>query len=256
MISELVLDAVPDGILSRLDEECKVPGGSDSRFLHKVRMVQNEYLEAPKLAKDLFKIKHYAGPVSYSCSGFLEKNRDTVHTHLVEMMQISQSEFIRNLFQQESDSASRKVNNCVREKKAGCKGSVNLESVGGEFKRQLLALTNAIEGTQVHYIRCINSNPYKTAGLFSTSSASHQLRCGGVVEAVRVTRAGFPARFAHGTFCKLYRTLAPPMSPAKRRGFEADHATSKIRVILTAHSMAVGVDFEIGTTKIFLREGR
>ena len=50
-----------------------------------------------------------------------------------------------------------------------------------------------------------------------------QLRCGGVLEAVRVSRAGYPTRYPHNVFKARYYILGDamdtkPVSPIKRWG--------------------------------------
>ena len=40
----------------------------------------------------------FAGKVAYDAEGFCERNRDVLFTDLIQLMQGSQNEFIRNLF--------------------------------------------------------------------------------------------------------------------------------------------------------------
>jgi myosin heavy subunit len=53
---------------------------------------------------------------------------------------------------------------------------------------------------------------------FDPKNIVEQLRCGGVLEAVRVSRAGYPTRYPHDVFAARYYVLADkkdhtPMSP-------------------------------------------
>lgn len=59
------------GILGLLDEECKVPGGSDLNLAHKILQQRHAHLEAPKACPDAFAIRHYAARVTYHVSVFL-----------------------------------------------------------------------------------------------------------------------------------------------------------------------------------------
>ena len=55
-----------------------------------------------------------------------------------------------------------------------------------------------------HFVRCINPNRHKQARLFEDVKAVEQLRCGGVIEAMRMARASFPCRYLHDDFARTY----------------------------------------------------
>lgn len=84
------------------------------------------------------------------------------------------------------------------------KSSFQFKSVGTRFKQQLVDLMTALEKTDPHYIRCIKPNPQNKARLFDPPYNLEQLRCGGVLEAVRVTQAGFPTRKIYAEFVDRY----------------------------------------------------
>ena len=46
--------------------------------------------------------------VSYNVDGFCERNKDTFHTDLVELMQSSESAFVRALFPEKVDRADKR----------------------------------------------------------------------------------------------------------------------------------------------------
>ena len=60
-----------DGILLMLDEEGKIPKGSDEGLLSKLhkRYEKHTHYTKPKLDKDTFILKHFAGPVTYFVPG-------------------------------------------------------------------------------------------------------------------------------------------------------------------------------------------
>ncbi len=70
-----VIESWPGGILATLDEECKIPRGSDSGFASKVRATKNLHIQCPKTCMEVFTVLHYAGAVSYNSKGFLERNK-------------------------------------------------------------------------------------------------------------------------------------------------------------------------------------
>ena len=73
-------------------------------------------------------------------------------------------------------------------------------TVGSQFKSQLHLLMTAVRGTTPHYVRCLKPNTKARPGLFDRVGVVGQLRCGGVLEAVRVARLGYPVRLPHANF--------------------------------------------------------
>lgn len=63
-------------------------------------------------------------------------------------------------------------------------------SVCSHFKRQLVELMALLHQLEPHYVRCIKPNPANKPLLLDDSYALHQLKCGGVMEAVRISCAG------------------------------------------------------------------
>ena len=69
-------------------------------------------------------------------------------------------------------------------------------SVGLQFKEQLTLLMEKIYTTKPHYIRCLKPNDANTSDNYARPRVAEQLRYGGVLEAVRVARSGFPGRLS------------------------------------------------------------
>lgn len=58
------------------------------------------------------------------------------------------------------------------------------------LSRLSASLMTAINGTDPHFVRCVNPNAAKQAETFHDQKVIEQLRCGGVIEAVRMCRWG------------------------------------------------------------------
>lgn len=82
----------------------------------------------------------------------------------------------------------------VVQAQAGAQSGTKFTSVGAQFATSLGVLMKTIMSTSPHYIRCIKPNPTKEPQLFIKKEVMHQLRCGGVMESVRICCAGFPTR--------------------------------------------------------------
>ena len=103
------------------------------------------------------------------------------------------------------------------------RGSVATKSVGSQFSAQLAQLRSRIDTTAPHYIRCLKPNDDSAPTNFDPKMIVDQLRCGGVLEAVRVSRAGYPTRYPHDVFRARYYILGDtrdrkPVSPIKKWG--------------------------------------
>ncbi len=62
------------------------------------------------------------------------------------------------------------------------------------------------------YIRCIKPNNFKTPNQLDSSEVLRQLKCGGLLEAIRIRKAGYDIRRTHQEFLKRYKVLSPNFS--------------------------------------------
>jgi hypothetical protein len=150
-----------------------------------------------------------------------------------------------------------------------------------------------INSTQPHYIRCLKPNDSNQPSLFNERRVAEQLRYGGVLEAVRVARSGFPVRMPHSDFYQRYRGLvanaqiasAPVDASSANAGLPltvefmpaatAEPWTRKLLALLGAGGFATGPSsseeqqqqqqqppdevyeesgIQFGTTKVFMRK--
>ena len=87
-----------------------------------------------RFQSDEFIIKHFAGEVTYSVGGFLEKNNDSLHDNLLSLLSESEHPFLRNLFSGKSTPGEPGYIKPVANKDSGKKApTLDLEGniVGG-----------------------------------------------------------------------------------------------------------------------------
>lgn len=82
-----------------------------------------------------------------------------------------------------------------------------MKSVCAKFAEQLVDLRVRINATSPHYIRCLKPNDELLPDDFDPKQIVEQLRYSGVLEAVRVSRAGYPTRYPHSQFISRYYML-------------------------------------------------
>jgi hypothetical protein len=92
-----------------------------------------------------------------------------------------------------------RVNSSIHVKDSGGSGR---GSSRGQLKK------GKIDTTCPHYVRCLKPNDLLIPDHFDPVIIADQLRCAGVIEAVRVSRVGNPHRYSHANFVKRYKTIA------------------------------------------------
>lgn len=214
-----LIDKRGSGILNILDDQCRAPGTTDRSFAadvySKCKGQPRFSVSRRQTALLQFEVHHYAGPVEYTTDGFVEKNRDELPKESIELLKSSSNQLVQQLADIiEHCPALPGANNedcssLTPYKLHRADSSVVTRStVGGQFRRQLRDLRTKIDLTSPHYIRCLKPNDHLVPEHFDPAIVAEQLRCGGILEAVRVSRAGFTQHYPHGDFIKRYRALA------------------------------------------------
>lgn len=201
-----IIESRPIGILNLLDEECRMPKGTDSTWCAKLyehllpvgkKAAELAVFRKPRMNSQIsFNICHYAEEVSYNVQTFLEKNRDTICEEQSELLR--RSEVINYIFEdplltQNSRPRSNKSNKST--------------TVGCQFRGSLAALIRILNSTEPHYIRCIKPNDEKKAFEFNEDRAVQQLKACGVYETIRISNNGFPSRWLYRDFAQRYCVL-------------------------------------------------
>lgn len=251
------------GILSLLDEESRLPMGSDEQFVtklhHNYAAAKHKFYKKPRFGKSAFTVCHYAIDVTYESDGFIEKNRDTVPDEHMAVLRASTNRFLGAVLAAASAVREKDVaavgSNAVRPAAGRRIGvAVNRKpTLGGIFKSSLIELMHTINNTDVHYIRCIKPNEAKDAWKFEGPMVLSQLRACGVLETVRISCAGYPTRWTYEEFALRYYMLVPSSQwTAEIR----EMATAILTKALGDSTASKGLDkYQMGLTKIFFRAG-
>ncbi|XP_042909749.1 unconventional myosin-Va isoform X2 [Parasteatoda tepidariorum] len=241
------------GILDLLDEECKMPKGSDETWCQKLfsQCKKWKHFEKPRLSNTAFIVHHFADKVKYEVSGFLVKNRDTVMEEHINILKASQYELVGELFEEQKENNSlkpvAKVRSAAPPLKSGQKQ--HKKTVGSQFRDSLCLLMSTLNATTPHYVRCIKPNDQKEAFLFEPRRAVQQLRACGVLETIRLSAAGYPSRWTYQDFLNRYRVLTSSKD-IKR----SDLKTTCQKIL---ENLVHEEDkFQFGKTKIFFRAGQ
>ncbi|KAF6253831.1 P-loop containing nucleoside triphosphate hydrolase protein [Scenedesmus sp. NREL 46B-D3] len=262
-----VLDLIEGklGLVDLLDEQCRFPtathkvgarcawapvgwvlGDLADKLFAASNVTSSARFERTKRSTGAFTLQHYAGPVSYSLDNFLDKNKDFVVAEHASLLGAAGVELLPELFGAAEPETAR-PNRAARSLKA-----FQFVSVCSHFKRQLAELMALLHQLEPHYVRCIKPNPASKPSLLDDAYTLHQLKCGGVMEAVRISCAGYPFRRAFADFLEQFWQLHPAGRRSAASG-DAAAAAAACRELLAATGMSEGVDYQVGLTKVFLK---
>lgn len=162
--------------------------------------------------------------MTYNVTGFIEKNNDLLFRDLSQAMWASRHTLLRSLF---PEGDPQKV-------------SLKLPPTAGfQFKASVATLMKNLYSKNPNYIRyrpwgeprhqpwrqrdppqptaalprCIKPNETKTAMLFTPELVLAQIRYLGLMENVRVRRAGYAFRQLYSPFLERYKMLSPRTWP-------------------------------------------
>ncbi|ODV83782.1 hypothetical protein CANARDRAFT_202443 [[Candida] arabinofermentans NRRL YB-2248] len=249
------------GVLSLLDEESRLPSGSDDSWIEKMYQTlskppQDKVFKKPRFGQDKFIICHYALDVEYSSEGFIEKNRDTVSDGHLENLKATTNQMLADILST-VDAAAEKL---AAEQAASAaakpgKKVIRKPTLGSIFKSSLIELMSTINSTNVHYIRCIKPNEEKVAWEFDPLMVLSQLRACGVLETIKISCAGFPSRSTYPEFAMYFSVL---LHSSFREKFLAD-GSEKAAIELTREILKETINddhkYQLGKTKIFFKAG-
>ncbi|XP_063808512.1 unconventional myosin-Ia isoform X2 [Pseudophryne corroboree] len=237
-----------NGILAVLDEECLCPGNvSDATFLSKLgqkfkdhqhfksKFSQNiKRITDTTLPDKCFRIEHYAGQVTYNTDGFLDKNNDLLFRDLSQAMWRAKHELLRSLFP-EGDPKNSSLK--------------RPPTVGFQFRASVSTLMKNLYAKNPNYIRCLKPNGTKKPSLFDDTLVETQVRYLGLLENVRVRRAGYAYRQVYKSFLERYKMLSKKTWPHWKGDAQAGVETllSDPQVNIPADELAYG------RTKLFIR---
>ncbi|XP_026149214.1 unconventional myosin-Va isoform X4 [Mastacembelus armatus] len=250
------------GILDLLDEECKMPKGSDDSWaqkLYNTHLKTCSLFEKPRMSNRAFIIQHFADKVEYQCEGFLEKNKDTVNEEHINVLKASKKfDLLVELFQDEIKATSptgqvpgtggRTRLSIKPDKSRETSSKEHKKTVGCQFRNSLQMLMETLNATTPHYVRCIKPNDFKLAFSFDPKRAVQQLRACGVLETIRISAAGFPSRWTYQEFFSRYRVLMKQKDVLPDKKLTCRNVLEKL--------VQDQDKYQFGKTKIFFRAGQ
>lgn len=238
-----LIEAQHKGVLAILDEACLSVGKvTDEMFLTAMaqKLAKHEHFTCRSLnpsdktlehARD-FRIKHYAGQVTYQVPGFIDKNRDSLFQDFKRLLYNSEEDILQLMWPEGAQNITETTKRPI--------------TAGTNFKNSIIALVDNLATKEPHYVRCIKPNEIKSASAFNDERVRHQVSYLGLMENVRVRRAGFAFRISYVRFLQRYKCTTPHTWPTFA-GTDIDGCKRILQVL--GHEG----DVKYGKSKVFIR---
>ncbi|XP_078287367.1 unconventional myosin-Ib-like isoform X2 [Rhinoraja longicauda] len=238
-----------NGILAMLDEECLRPGNvTEKTFLQKLNQTfsghqhyESKETQSSKFITDVtmpancFRVQHYAGKVTYNVADFIDKNNDLLYRDLTKAMWQAKHKLVKALF---SEGDPRKTS------------LKRPPTAGSQFKASVNVLMKNLLAKNPNYIRCIKPNDTKSPAQFEEGLVQTQIRYLGLMENIRVRRAGYAYRHHYKPCLERYKMLCKQTWP-NWKGDDRDG----VQTLLIELNIAPE-EYTFGRTKIFIRNPR
>uniref|UniRef100_A0A3Q2DY34 Myosin IG n=1 Tax=Cyprinodon variegatus TaxID=28743 RepID=A0A3Q2DY34_CYPVA len=248
--NQIIVDLVEQqhkGILSILDEACLTVGKvTDTVCLESMdtKLAQHPHYTSRKLSptdktmdfQKHFRIRHYAGDVTYSVDGFLDKNKDLLFQDFKRLMYNSANPVLKEMWPDGQLSITEVTKRPL--------------TAGTLFKNSIVALVDKLACKEPYYVRCIKPNEMKSPVLFDDARCQHQVAYLGLLENVMVRRAGFAYRQQYPRFLQRYKMTCEYTWPNHLMATDRE----AVEAIITQHGFQGDVAY--GHTKLFVRTPR
>uniref|UniRef100_A0A8D0TTD9 Unconventional myosin-Ig n=1 Tax=Sus scrofa TaxID=9823 RepID=A0A8D0TTD9_PIG len=236
------------GILAVLDEACSTAGPiTDRIFLqtldthhrHHPHYTSRQVHLCPRLARwegARPLPPHWPWPPRYSVEGFIDKNRDSLFQDFKRLLYNSSDPTLRAMWPDGQQDITEVTKRPL--------------TAGTLFKNSMVALVENLASKEPFYVRCIKPNEDKVAEKLDEGHCRHQVAYLGLLENVRVRRAGFASRQPYPRFLLRYKMTCEYTWPNHLLG--SDKAA--VGALLEQHGLQGDVAF--GHSKLFIRSPR
>lgn len=180
---------------------------------------------------DGFQIRHYAGDVTYTTKGWIEKNNDALVPGVEALL----------------DESGKVLPKSMVDKKR-MEAASTKDSVSHNYLSNLGDLRRTLQKCTVHYIRCFNPNNQKKSGVFMSKYVLEQVIQCGTVELVKIMHHGFPNRCNLKELRARFSEMLPP-------DFDRYNDGEFMWAIMTAFDIPRS-EWTLGNRRLFLKAGQ
>jgi len=245
------------GVIMTLNDECIRPNGSASSYVYKIKTIHrdNPLILSDRLHRpEEFGVQHFAGPITYNATNFVERNNDQIPTDLIHCAQRCNNFLVTRQFEA-LEASMLKASKAARDARKSI--SASTKTVSAKFRLQLGELMKKIDNSRTRYIRCIRPNREMQPGMLDQNSTIRQLASAGLVTAITISRETFPDRLEYETILDRFNVLVPSLKKT--------NVNLKLRVQEILHILMDGFGYDamgsvktpyaLGKTRVYFRTG-
>ncbi|XP_047340791.1 myosin-2-like [Impatiens glandulifera] len=223
----------PIDLLSMVDEESKLAKAIHLSFTTKLKQQLESLPHFTGERDQEVMIRHYPGEEGIcDKNGLMEKNKDSLHSSNILQLFISSRKQLLNHHQEPARSLTHK------------------QSVGMKLKCGLFKIIQKLESSTSHIICCIKPNNKQLSGIFEKDLVLKQLRCGGVLEFVRISKSGYPFQLTHQEFARRYGFILHEEDTA----FEEDPLSTSVAILQRFDVLPCM--YQVSSTQLYFRTGQ
>ena len=245
IVCDLIEGRQPPGIFAILDDVCATMAKekeavADIKMLDKLEGPHGSHHHFQRYDRG-FLIRHYAGDVQYDAAGFTTRNKDLLSADVVGVMVASTVPFIKAM----TDDIEVDVPGSP---KSGAKKKST--TAGFKIRQQAADLVKTLMSCTPHYVRTIKSNDEKAPNLIDDARVTHQVKYLGLLENIRVRRAGFAYRQYFEKFIRRFKYVCPDTFPRPFRGPDKQACQ---KILEYCASKVPREHWQLGESKVFIR---
>uniref|UniRef100_A0AAX7TU11 Myosin IG n=1 Tax=Astatotilapia calliptera TaxID=8154 RepID=A0AAX7TU11_ASTCA len=244
--NQIIVDLVEQahkGIISILDEACLTVGKvTDTVCLDSMdtKLAQHPHYTSRKVRTNYYisscDMRPLASSQPYSVEGFLDKNKDLLFQDFKRLMYNSANPVLKEMWPDGHLSITEVTKRPL--------------TAATLFKNSIVALVDKLACKEPYYVRCIKPNEMKSPVLFDDARCQHQVAYLGLLENVRVRRAGFAYRQLYARFLQRYKMTCEYTWPNHLMASDRE----AVEAIVIQHGFQDDVAY--GQTKLFVRTPR
>lgn len=183
--------------------------------------------------KTEFRVNHYAGDVKYNINGFIDKNKDSLYQDFKRLLYNSKDPNLKQMWPEGAQSQHEITKRPI--------------TAATRFKNSIIGLVQNLSTKDPFYVRCIKPNELKTPQNFDFEKVKAQVFYLGLIENVRVRRAGFAYRLTYEKFLQRYKCISQRTWPNPR------HGSPKENTNIIVKELRFESEVKNGITKIFIK---
>lgn len=204
-----LFESNPEGIFPMLDAQTRARSRNDAAYV--IQIVQNasSYISASAVCSTKFIINHFGRiePTEYEGAGFIRQNGEINTSTTSNLLQSSTNELVTMLGLDEALIQSTRTSEARSSSKLSHIQRKKGKTLCARFHYQMVAVSEALKTTHLHFIMCICPNATKESNSFDSMYVLNQLKQFKIPLIAQQQQVGFPSHLTHVQFYRRYKDL-------------------------------------------------